>query len=76
MIRSFFQASIVASSARNRSSSRAAIHGGGSGFSCDILCSGNGGSQRQWDVLSDAEGAQLPKWGEISPIINRPCQIQ
>ncbi len=46
------------------------------GFSCDILCSGNGGSQRQWDVLSDAEGAQLPKWGEISPIIVRTCQVQ
>lgn len=46
------------------------------GFSCDILCSGNGGSQRQWDVLSDAEGAQIPKWGEISPIIVRTCQIQ
>lgn len=53
-----------------------ALTPGGTHYSCDILCAGNGSAQRQWDVLSDAEGAQLPKWGEISPIITRPCQIQ
>ena len=46
------------------------------GFSCDILCSGNGSGQRQWDVLSDAEGAQSPKWDEIGRIAVRTCQTQ
>lgn len=32
------------------------------GYSCDILCAGSGNGQRQWDVLSDADGAQLPAW--------------
>jgi len=39
--------------------------GGGhscNGYSCDIICSGQGTSQQQWDVLSDAEGAQYPVW--------------
>lgn len=47
------------------------------GFSCDILCLGNGGGQVQRDVLIDAEGAQTPIWG--NPIGNpaiRPCQAQ
>ena len=35
------------------------------GWSCDILCSGNGAGQRQWDVLGDAEGAQLAGFMEI-----------
>lgn len=46
------------------------------GFSCDILCSGNGSSQRQWDVLSDAEGSQGPTWGEVDRVAVRTCQIQ
>jgi hypothetical protein len=32
------------------------------GFSCDIICSGQGNSQRQWDVLGDVEGAATPAW--------------
>jgi hypothetical protein len=32
------------------------------GYSCDILCSGQGTSQRQWDVLGDSDGAQTPSW--------------
>jgi hypothetical protein len=32
------------------------------GYSCDIVCSGQGGGQRQWDVLADAEGDQSPTW--------------
>lgn len=32
------------------------------GYSCDIICSGQGNAQQQWDVLSDAEGAQKPVW--------------
>ena len=42
-------------------------HGGFmcNGFSCDVLCSGNGSGQRQWDVLGDAEGAQTAGFMEI-----------
>jgi hypothetical protein len=46
------------------------------GFSCDIICSGNGGTQRQWDVLIDGEGAQKPVWNEVGSIAIRTCQIQ
>ena len=33
------------------------------GYSCDIMCSGQGGGQKQFDVLSDSDGAQIPVWG-------------
>lgn len=33
------------------------------GYSCDVICSGQGNSQRQWDVLGDIDGAQSPGWG-------------
>ena len=47
------------------------------GYSCDIICSGQGGSQRQWDVLSDAEGSQSPKWdGPLPQIEVRACEVQ
>ncbi|NUR54724.1 MAG: hypothetical protein HOQ29_09770 [Acidobacteria bacterium] len=49
------------------------------GYSCDIICSGQGGSQRQWDVLNDAEGAQGPAWnGPKTPPNIRidVCEIQ
>lgn len=48
------------------------------GYSCDILCSGQGGGQRQWDVLSDSDGAQDPKWSELhgSEIQVRVCEIR
>jgi hypothetical protein len=47
------------------------------GYSCDIVCAGQGGAQRQWDVLLDAEGAQAPVWsGPLSGIVVRPCEIQ
>ena len=32
------------------------------GYSCDIICAGQGGGQRQWDVLHDLDGPQLPIW--------------
>ena len=32
------------------------------GYSCDVLCAGQGTGQRQWDVLGDIEGAQNPGW--------------
>jgi hypothetical protein len=48
------------------------------GYSCDILCLGNGSGQVQRDVLADSEGAQIPVWGgpmSGSAIVVRPCQI-
>ena len=32
------------------------------GYSCDIICAGQGGGQRQWDVLHDLDGPQMPIW--------------
>ena len=40
--------------------------GGGTncgGYSCDVICSGQGSAQRQWDILHDIDGAQGPAWG-------------
>lgn len=36
------------------------------GYSCDVVCSGQGGGQRQWDVLGDIDGAQRAGFGEIT----------
>lgn len=49
------------------------------GYSCDIICSGQGNAQKQWDVLGDAEGAQNPGWSgpETVPHIRVDvCEIQ
>lgn len=49
------------------------------GYSCDIICSGNGGSQRQWDVLLDGDpdsGAAIPTWSPLGSIVVRSCEIQ
>jgi hypothetical protein len=49
------------------------------GYSCDIICSGQGGGQRQWDVLQDAEGSQGPAWGGPHTLPNiriDTCEIQ
>jgi hypothetical protein len=45
------------------------------GYSCDIICSGNGGNQRQWDVLIDAQGSQSPTWDSIGSITPRVCEF-
>jgi hypothetical protein len=48
-----------------------------SGYSCDILCLGNGPAQIQRDVLIDAEGSQEPVWGDPmsgGSIAVRPCE--
>ncbi|HEX7797833.1 MAG TPA: hypothetical protein VF456_25905 [Vicinamibacterales bacterium] len=31
-------------------------------YSCDIICSGSGAGQKQWDMLLDSDGAQTPVW--------------
>jgi hypothetical protein len=40
------------------------------GYSCDIICSGQGNSQKQWDVLGDSDGAQTPGWNGPSTVPN------
>lgn len=32
------------------------------GYACDIICSGQGSGQKQWDILGDSDGAQTPAW--------------
>jgi hypothetical protein len=32
------------------------------GYSCDIICSGSGSGQKQWDMLLDSDGVQTPVW--------------
>ena len=47
------------------------------GFSCDIICAGQGSSQRQWDVLVDEN---QPAWGAPKTLANNirvdTCVIQ
>jgi hypothetical protein len=49
------------------------------GYSCDIICAGQGNSQKQWDVLIDGRYAN---WGTpltlaTHPLMKvRPCEIQ
>ena len=56
--------------------------GGGAscgGYACDIICAGQGNSQRQYDVLGDAEGAQDAGWGSAKTYPNirvDVCDIQ
>ena len=49
------------------------------GYSCDIICAGQGSGQQQWDILSDSDGAQSPTWNgpHTSPDIRvDQCDIQ
>ncbi len=49
------------------------------GYSCDIICAGQGSGQRQWDVLGDIEGAQSPGWSgpkTVPDIRVDVCEIQ
>ena len=45
------------------------------GYSCDIICSNAGGAHRQWDVLSDEDGDQVPGWSRLDRIAARPCEV-
>lgn len=44
------------------------------GYSCDIICSGQGSGQRQWDVLLDEDSFQGPVWNRVPEIAPRPCE--
>lgn len=49
------------------------------GYSCDIICAGQGNAQRQYDVLGDIEGAQSPGWAgphTVPHIRVDVCEIQ
>jgi hypothetical protein len=49
------------------------------GYSCDIICAGQGTGQRQHDVLSDWDGPQGPVWGSAHTWPNirvDVCEIQ
>ena len=49
------------------------------GYSCDIVCAGQGSGQRQHDVLGDVEGLQAAGWGgtKTAPNIRIDvCEIQ
>jgi hypothetical protein len=49
------------------------------GYSCDVLCAGSGGGQRQYDVLGDIDGAQSPGWNgpNTAPNIRVDvCEVQ
>jgi hypothetical protein len=49
------------------------------GYSCDIVCAGHGGGQRQWDVLLDIENVQAPDWAgphDGDDIRADVCEIQ
>jgi hypothetical protein len=49
------------------------------GYACDIICTGSGQGQHQWDVLGDSDGAQTPSWNGPSGYPNiriDVCEIQ
>ncbi|MGH9371669.1 MAG: hypothetical protein ACRD15_09080 [Vicinamibacterales bacterium] len=49
------------------------------GYSCDVLCAGQGSSQRQWDILGDIDRAQTPGWSgpkRVPHIRVDACEIQ
>ena len=43
------------------------------GYSCDIICEGNGPDQNQFDILQDE---RIPQWSEVGEgIVVRECEI-
>jgi len=42
------------------------------GYSCDIICEGNGNDQNQYDILIDE---RIPNWAEVSQVTVRECEI-
>ena len=49
------------------------------GYSCDVLCAGQGNGQKQWDVLGDIEGSQDATWAgphTVPHIRIDLCEIQ
>jgi hypothetical protein len=49
------------------------------GYSCDVICAGQGSGQRQYDVLGDIEGDQTPGWSgphTLPDIRIDVCEVQ
>ena len=44
------------------------------GYSCDIICAGQGSAQRQWDILVDEGGLQAPVWNRVGETVSRVCE--
>jgi hypothetical protein len=42
------------------------------GYSCDIICEGNGSDQNQYDILIDDV---IPNWADVENPTVRPCEI-
>ena len=42
------------------------------GYSCDIICEGQGNDQNQYDILIDEA---IPNWAEVSEVTVRECEI-
>lgn len=45
------------------------------GYACDIICSGQGGAQRQWDILQDEDFLQGPQWSRVATPAIRVCEF-
>lgn len=46
------------------------------GYSCDIICTGNGSTQKQWDVFVGVHETSRPTWnGPLPTITVRPCEF-
>lgn len=45
------------------------------GYSCDIICAGQGSGQRQWDVLQDEDSLQGPAWNRVGEATARVCEF-
>lgn len=50
------------------------------GYSCDVVCAGQGAAQRQWDTLSNADGVPGkpqagPTWDELDRKVVRLCEV-
>ena len=49
------------------------------GYSCDVICAGQGNGQRQWDVIGDIDGDQTPTWSgpnRVPDIRVDVCEVQ
>lgn len=45
------------------------------GYSCDIICAGDGAAQRQFDVFFAAEAEAAPRWALVATPTVRPCEV-
>ncbi len=49
------------------------------GYSCDVVCAGQGNSQRQWDVVANVGATNDPAWNGPMTVPNiriDVCEVQ